>query len=45
MQTAVYFRKFSINKNTNSATLIVSDVPMVQSETTIAGLKVASRER
>jgi len=45
MQTAVYFRKFSINQNTNSATLIVSDVPMVQSETTIAGLKVASRKQ
>ena len=39
----VYFRKLNINDNTGSATIIASDIPLVQKATTLAGLKVASR--
>ena len=42
MQT-VYFRKFSINEKTGSATIIVSNEPMSIKKTTIAGIDVGSK--
>jgi len=43
MSNSVYFRKFSINENTNSVTIIASDIPLVQKQTTLAGKAVATR--
>jgi len=43
MSKSVYFRKFSINENTNSATIIASDTPLIQKQTTLAGQSVATR--
>jgi len=43
MKHSVYFRKLNINENTGSATIIASDVPLIQKQTTLAGLPVASR--
>ena len=40
---SVYFRKLNINDNTGSATIIASDVPLIQKATTLAGVNVATR--
>jgi hypothetical protein len=42
MQT-VYFRKFSLNETTGSATLIVTNEPMTIKKTSIAGINVGSK--
>tara|TARA_R110002051_G_scaffold272542_1_gene333029 strand:- start:2859 stop:3191 length:333 start_codon:yes stop_codon:yes gene_type:complete len=39
----VFFRKLNINKNTGSATLIVTDKPLVVKKQSIAGLNVGTR--
>jgi bifunctional N-acetylglucosamine-1-phosphate-uridyltransferase/glucosamine-1-phosphate-acetyltransferase GlmU-like protein len=40
---SVYFRKLNINESTGSATIIASDVPLIQKATTLAGVNVATR--
>jgi hypothetical protein len=39
----VYFRKVNVNQSTGSATIIVTDQPIVSKQTTLAGIKVATR--
>ena len=39
----VFFRKFSVNKNTGTVTLIVTDKPLVVKKNTISGLNVGTR--
>ena len=39
----IYFRKFNINESTGTATIIASDTPLIQNNTTLAGVNVATR--
>ena len=41
----VFFRKFSVNKNTGTVTLIVTDKPLVLKKNTIVGLDVGTRSQ
>jgi len=43
MANKIYFRKFNINESTGTATIIASDTPLIQNNTTLAGVNVATR--
>jgi hypothetical protein len=43
MSNSVYFRKVRVNKDTNSAVIIVSSAPLQTQESKIAGFSVGAR--
>ena len=45
MKNSVYFRRIRTNQETGTATIIVSDSPLVQKQAKLAGLNVATQSQ